>query len=306
MAKEPRSLRGKVVAITGGARGIGKATAKALAREGAVVAVGDLDADLARATASELGEGAVGLELDVTRRDSFERFLDQVSERLGPLDVLVNNAGIMPIGPFAEEDDATAQRMIDINLHGVIYGTKLAIPAMVKRGTGHIVNIASQAGKAGIPGGATYSATKHAVVGLSEAVRGELRGTGVEVSVVMPSVVKTELGSGLPDTPGIKKLEPEEVANEIVSALKVPRFDVWVPRSSAAISTVLQLLPRSAREAVGRLLNVDKVLAQPDRATRAAYEERAARSEPSLEPEEQRTQVQEEPATQQAEGAPSG
>src|SRR4029079_9751965 len=82
MAKEPRSLQGKVVAITGGARGIGKATAKALAREGAVIAISDLDSDLPRAPASELGEGSVGLELDVTRRDSFENFLDQVSERL--------------------------------------------------------------------------------------------------------------------------------------------------------------------------------------------------------------------------------
>jgi NADP-dependent 3-hydroxy acid dehydrogenase YdfG len=286
MAKEPRSLQGKVVAITGGARGIGKATAKALAREGAVIAIGDLDAELARATASELGEGSVGLELDVTRRDSFENFLDQVSERLGPLDVIINNAGIMPIGPFAEEDDATAKRMIDINLHGVITGTKLAIPPMVQRRTGHIVNIASQAGKAGVPGGATYCATKHAVVGLSEAVRAELRGTGVEVSVVMPAVVNTELGSGLPDTPGVKKLEPEDVANEIVNALKFPKFDVWVPRSSAAISTVMQLLPRRGREAVGRLLNVDKVLAEPDKGARAAYEERAARSEPGLEPGE--------------------
>lgn len=285
MAKEARSLHGKVVAITGGARGIGKATAKALAREGAVIAIGDLDAELARATASELGEGALGLELDVTRRDSFEHFLDQVSERLGPLDVIINNAGIMPIGPFTEEDDATAKRMIDINLHGVIYGTKLAIPPMVQRRSGHIVNIASQAGKAGIPGGATYCATKHAVVGLSEAVRAELRGTGVEVSVVMPAVVNTELGSGLPDTPGIKKLEPEAVANEIVSALKFPKFDVWVPRSSAAISTVMQLLPRRGREAVSRLLNVDKVLAEPDKAERAAYEERAAHSEPGLEPD---------------------
>jgi NADP-dependent 3-hydroxy acid dehydrogenase YdfG len=294
MAKEPRSLRGKVVAITGGARGIGKATAKALAREGAVIAIGDLDAELARATASELGEGSLGLELDVTRRDSFENFLDQVSERLGPLDVIINNAGIMPIGPFAEEDDATAKRMIDINLHGVIYGTKLAIPPMVQRGTGHIVNIASQAGKAGVPGGATYCATKHAVVGLSEAVRAELRGTGVEVSVVMPAVVNTELGSGLPDTPGVKKLEPEDVATEIVRALQFPKFDVWVPRSSAAISTVMQLLPRRGREAVGRMLNVDKVLAEPDKAARASYEERAARSEPGLEPDKGKTGSTEE------------
>ena len=92
--------------------------------------------------------------------------------------------------------------MVDINLHGVIYGMKLALPGMQQRGSGHIVNLASQAGKAGLPGGATYCATKHAVVGLSEAVRAELRDTEIEVSVVMPAVVNTELGSGLPDTRG--------------------------------------------------------------------------------------------------------
>src|SRR6185503_14981050 len=109
MAKEARSLHGKVVAITGGARGIGKATAKALARQGAKIAIGDLDKPLAEKTAAELDTDAVGLALDVTDRDSFTRFLDQVAERLGPLDVLINNAGIMPLGPFVDEDDATAR-----------------------------------------------------------------------------------------------------------------------------------------------------------------------------------------------------
>jgi NAD(P)-dependent dehydrogenase (short-subunit alcohol dehydrogenase family) len=298
MAKQPRSLQGKVVAITGGARGIGKATAKALAQQGAKVAIGDLDKPLAEEAAAELGTEAVGLALDVTERDSFASFLDQVSERLGPLDVLINNAGIMPIGSFVDEDDATARRMIDINLHGVIFGTKLAIPALRKRGSGHIVNIASQAGKGGIPGGATYCATKHAVVGLSEAVRAELRDTGVEVSVVMPAVVDTELGGGLPDTRGVKKLAPEEVADAIVKALQFPKFDVWVPASSAVIDKLVHPLPRRAREAIGRFFNVDKVLAQPDRAQRAAYEARAARSEPGLEPEAT------DAAAEQSEGAP--
>ena len=285
MAKEARSLQGKVVAITGGARGIGKATAKALAGRGAQVAIGDLDKPLAEEAAAELGTAAVGLELDVTRRDSFADFLDQVSERLGPLDVLVNNAGIMPIGAFVDEDDATAQRMIDINVHGVIYGMKLAIPGMRTRGRGHIVNLASQAGKAGLPGGATYCATKHAVVGLSEAVRAELRDSGIEVSVVMPAVVDTELGKGLPDTRGLKKLAPEEVADAIVKALEFPKFDVWVPASSAVIDKLMHPLPRRAREAFGRFMKADRVLAEPNRAERAAYEERAARSEPGLEPE---------------------
>ncbi len=284
MAKQARSLQGKVVAITGGARGIGKATAKALAREGAVIGIGDLDEPLAQQTASELPTEAIGLPLDVTRRDSFASFLDQVSERLGPIDVLINNAGIMPIGPFVEEDDATARRMIDINLHGVIYGMKLAIPGMKQRGSGHLVNLASQAGKAGIPGGATYCATKHAVVGLSEAVRAELHESGVEVSIVMPAVVKTELGGGLPDVRGVKKLEPEEVAEAIVKALQFPKVDVWVPASSAVIDKLFHPLPRRVRERFARLMKVDQVLAEPDRAERAAYEDRAARSEPGLEP----------------------
>ena len=120
--------------------------------KGAKVAIGDLDRELAEQTASELGGETIALELDVTRRDSFEGFLDQVEERLGSLDVLINNAGIMPLGKFVEEDDATAQRMVDINVHGVMYGMKLALPRMERRGSGHIVNIASQAGKAGLPG----------------------------------------------------------------------------------------------------------------------------------------------------------
>jgi NAD(P)-dependent dehydrogenase (short-subunit alcohol dehydrogenase family) len=277
MAKQPRSLQGKVVAITGGARGIGKATAKALAQQGAKVAIGDLDKPLAEEAAAELRTEAVGLALDVTERDSFASFLDQVSERLGPLDVLINNAGIMPIGSFVDEDDTTARRMIDINLHGVIYGMKLAIPGLRKRGSGHIVNIASQAGKAGLPGGATYCATKHAVVGLSEAVQAELRDSGVDVSVVMPAVVNTELGSGLPETRGVKKLEPTEVAEAIVEALRYQKFDVWVPASSAVIDKLIHPLPRRAKQVIARVLKADQVLAAPDRSERAAYEDRAAR-----------------------------
>src|ERR1700736_3380074 len=103
MAKAPRSLAGQVVAITGGGRGIGRATAAALIAQGARVAVGDIEASLAQSTAVELGNGTVGVALDVTDRASFARFLDEVEAHLGPLDVLINNAGIMPIGPFVEE-----------------------------------------------------------------------------------------------------------------------------------------------------------------------------------------------------------
>src|ERR671925_144027 len=178
MAKKPRILVGQVAAITGAAR---------------------------------IGPNAAGFPLDVTRRDSFETFVDAVEERFGPIDVLVNNAGIMPLGRFVEEDDATAIRMVDINLHGVMLGMKIALPRMMSRDRGHIVNIASQAGKYGAPGGATYSATKHAVVGLTEAVRGELHidGSSVELSYVLPFVVNTELGAGTGEAFGLKHLQPD-------------------------------------------------------------------------------------------------
>ena len=284
MARQPLSLRGRIVAITGGARGIGKATARALVLKGAKVAIGDLDRELAEQTAAEIGGDTLALELDVTRRDSFEGFLDQVEERLGSLDMLINNAGIMPLGRFVEEDDATAQRMVDINVHGVMYGMKLALPRMQRRGSGHLVNIASQAGKTGFPGGATYCGTKHFVVGVSEAVRAELRGSGIEISCVMPAVVNTELGSGLPETRAIKVLQPEDVADAIVNALERPKFDVFVPRESVGIYKFMTLLPRGARESLGRMLKADKVLAEADPNARATYEDRAAHSEPGLEP----------------------
>jgi NAD(P)-dependent dehydrogenase (short-subunit alcohol dehydrogenase family) len=285
MAKQPRSLSGKVVAITGGARGIGRATAAALIREGARVAIGDVDAATAQQTAEELGAGTVALELNVTDRESFEGFVSQVEERLGPVDVLINNAGIMPVGLFVDEDDATAARQIDINLHGVIYGTKIALRRMLPRRSGHIVNIASVAGKTGVPGVATYAGTKHAVVGITEAVRQEIRGSGVDLSVVMPVLVNTGLGSGLKAGRAVEKIEPEDVAEEIVRALKLNRYDVFVPRNMSVLLGLTGITPRRLREAIARFLKSDQIMANVDAHERAAYEERASRSEPGREPE---------------------
>jgi NADP-dependent 3-hydroxy acid dehydrogenase YdfG len=286
MAKQPRILAGETAAITGAARGIGRATAQAFLGRGMKVAIGDIDLEAARRTASELGGSVVALPLDVTDRVSFTSFLDAAEAQLGALDVVVNNAGIMQLGRFIDEDDLTAARMIDINLHGVILGMKLALERMIPRDRGHIVNISSQAGKFGAPGGATYSATKHAVVGLTEAIRGELRlmGAHIDVSYVMPFVVNTELGSGLGEARGMSNLEPTDVAEAIVEALQHGIVDVWVPKSSRRTSVLGAVLPRSLSEGMARAMKADRVLAGADLNVRRDYELRASRSEPGLEP----------------------
>ena len=293
MAKQERILAGETAAITGGARGIGRATAAAFLRRGMKVAIGDVDLEAARQTASELGPSAVGLPLDVTDRGSFSSFLDGAEEQLGPVDVLVNNAGIMQIGPFIEEDDLTARRMVDINLHGVIFGMKLALARMIPRDRGHIVNISSQAGKFGSPGGATYSATKHAVVGLTEAVRGELRlmGAHIDLSYVMPYVVKTELGSGLGQARGLNELEPTEVADAIVDALLFGTVEVWVPKRARRTNQLVAVLPRRLSESMSRAMKADRVLAEADTISRRDYELRASRSEPGLEAAPEQPQI---------------
>ena len=280
----PRSLSGKVVVVTGGGRGIGAATARALVAKGARLAIGDVDLATAERTAAELGGGTVARYLDVTDRPAFTAFLDEVERELGGLDVLINNAGIMPLAPADEESDATIIRQLELNLHAVIHGTKEAITRFKARGSGHIVNVASVAGKGGFPGGATYCATKHGVVGYSEAVRFELRGTEVEISCVMPGIVNTELASGLEDARFVKKVSPEDVADAIVGALERPHFDVFVPKSAGYIGQVMATLPRGAREAIARWLKADRVLIDAAHGQeRAAYERRAAASTPAAE-----------------------
>jgi NAD(P)-dependent dehydrogenase (short-subunit alcohol dehydrogenase family) len=277
MAKTLRSLNGQVVAITGGARGIGRATATALIAQGARVGIGDIDEALAEQTAAELGSGTIGLALDVTDRASFANFLDEVERQLGALDVLVNNAGIMPIGPFVEETDVAAQRLLDVNVTGVILGSKLAIERFQPRGRGHIVQLASIAGKGGFPGGVTYCATKHAVVGLTEALRAELRGTGIEMHQVLPIGVNTELYSGVSPARGFPTAEPEDVANAIVELLQTGRFELYVPRSVGLITRMQALMPRRLAETIIRLTKGDQLLLSANRTARAAYEERMER-----------------------------
>jgi NAD(P)-dependent dehydrogenase (short-subunit alcohol dehydrogenase family) len=273
-----RSLTGRVVVITGAARGIGRATAEALGRAGARVTIGDLDRELAEEAAAAVGNGAIGLALDVTDRPGFTAFLDEVERRLGPLDVLINNAGIMPTDAIEDEDDATTNKEIAINLHAVIHGTREAIRRMKPRGRGHIVNISSPAGKIAGPRVATYSATKAAVALFSEAVALELQGTGVNVSVIFPALTKTDLTIGLKEMKGVPQIKAEDVAEAIVGTLRKPRFEVPVPRTMGLLLTFNQALPPRVRFALARVTNANNVIGEADPAARAAYEARVRRT----------------------------
>jgi NAD(P)-dependent dehydrogenase (short-subunit alcohol dehydrogenase family) len=257
-----------VVAITGAARGIGRAAATALVTDGARVAIGDLDGALTRQVAGEIG--ADGFELDVTDERSFRRFLDAVEEAHGPLDVLVNNAGIMTVGPLVEEDGAGAARVIAVNLGGTVTGTRLALERMLPRGRGQIVNVASASSWVTPANLAVYTASKHGVLGLTDAVRAEVRDRGIAVTAVFPNVVATDLAAGTKPLRG-ESISPDEVGRAIADAVRSRAAEVYVPRSLSRIVRLPRSLPARARAFVWRTLGVDRLYGDIDPNTRAGY-----------------------------------
>jgi short-subunit dehydrogenase len=268
-------LTGASVAVTGAGSGIGRAIAVHLARAGAHVALGDVNTDAARETAQLIGDGAFAHALDVTEPDHWQSFLDAAEDRHGPLRVLVNNAGVDWIGPFDEEPDEVTRREIATNLYGVTLGSKLALRRMLPRGEGHLVNIASGAGRIPLAGSATYSATKHGVVGLTESLRLEYRNRGVLFTVVLPSQVRTPMLDGQAHSRTLAVITPDDVAEAVLEALRARRFEVWVPRSQAVSVWLGMLLPRTAREAVLRAMGVTRLAGDADREARRAYHRRA-------------------------------
>jgi NAD(P)-dependent dehydrogenase (short-subunit alcohol dehydrogenase family) len=271
------AIQDQVVAITGAARGIGRATAEAMVAAGARVAMGDLDLSRAREAALSLGPRCHAYNLDVTDRASFAAFLDAAEADLGPVDVLVNNAGIMFVGDYPDMDDHTIDLQIDVNLKGALTGMKIAGARMRSRRSGHIVNVASLAGLTAAPGGTTYAATKHAVVGATASLRAELRAHGVHVSAVCPAVVRTELGGGL-GTLKVPPVEPEDVAAAIIRVVRTRRNIITVPAYLTALGLAMGWLPSKAQEAIARALGSDRTLAEADAVKRAEYEQRARQS----------------------------
>ncbi|XBH22187.1 SDR family oxidoreductase [Jonesiaceae bacterium BS-20] len=264
------NLSGKVIAVTGGATGIGKQIANVLGQAGAKVAIGDIDAKAVALTAKELGPSVTGLSLDVTNNESFQVFLAATQAALGPIDVLVNNAGLMWVGPFVDEPESAAARQVAVNLLGVIRGVKLTAPIMLARGSGHIITIASAASVLTTPGEATYAATKHGVYGFLKAARAELHGTPVKLSVIMPAVVNTALAAGTA-TGAAKLLEPADVALVVARTIARPKFEVTIPGYIGPLQRFIDILPAIIRDPIFRSLVPDQVR-QSDSAARADYE----------------------------------
>lgn len=266
-------VRGEVVAITGGARGIGRATAEAFLDAGATVVIGDIDEELVLTTASELG--IVGLPLDVADAASFEAFFDAAEAEHGRVDVLVNNAGIMPTGLFLEESPTMAARMVDVNIYGVLNGSRIAARRFMACGGGHLINVASLAGELSLPGLATYCGTKRFVIGFTDVLKQELRGTGVAVTTILPGVVRTELSAGT-SVPrwleAVTTVDPEQIAAAIVGARGGTQ--IAVPRRLGALITAQSLLSADARAALTRWLRLDRASLDTDAAIRGAYHRR--------------------------------
>ena len=272
------NIAGKTIAITGAARGIGFATAKALLARGARVVIGDRDVALGESAVARLGNlGPVsGYPLDVADRESFATFLDKArADGGGHIDVLINNAGVMPVGPFLDLTETAIRSAIEVNFYGVVNGCRLVLPEMVRRRRGHIVNIASIAGMLAVPGQALYAGTKFAVLGLSTALADEYAPQGVEVSAVMPTFTNTELISGTKTGGMTAPVEPEDIAAAVVRILDKPKTAVAVPYSFRFIGAAAAFLPPRGRRWLSARTGTDRVFLDLDTAARAAYEQRA-------------------------------
>jgi len=226
-------INGKVAIITGASSGIGRATALALAKAGAKVAAGARRTDRLDSLEKQIGSGEVMIQkLDVTKKSDCDSFVEAVIKKWGTVDILVNNAGLMPLSFFKNLKVEEWDQMIDVNIKGVLYCTAAAIPHMITKKSGHIVNISSVAGRIVFPAGSVYCATKHAVAAFSEGIRQELsQRANIRVTCIEPGVVATELLNTITDkslekfveaSKQMDALQAEDIANAILFAVNSP------------------------------------------------------------------------------------
>jgi NADP-dependent 3-hydroxy acid dehydrogenase YdfG len=202
-------IKDKIVVVTGASSGLGEATVRLLSAQGATVVLGARRADRLQALAKDLearGGKALALETDVTRRDQVKTLVDSAVRTYGRIDVMINNAGLMPQAPLEQLKVDEWDRMIDVNLKGVTYGIAAALPHMQRQKSGHFINVSSVAGHKVGPGFAVYAATKFAVRALSEGLRQEVKPYNIRTTVISPGAVATELPNGVSDPATAERL----------------------------------------------------------------------------------------------------
>jgi 3-hydroxybutyrate dehydrogenase len=248
----------KIAFITGGGRGIGRAVAFAFAREGARIAVVARTAPEVERVARELREQC-GVETahatcDVSDKESVERAFQAVAERLGGIDILVNNAGVAESAPLVKTEDAIWHRHLAVNLTGTFYCTRAALPRMLERGWGRVINIASIAGKTGAPYISAYTASKHGVVGLTRSVALEVAARGVTVNAICPGYVETEMAEHAVENISAKTGKSAEEARDVLNRMS-PQNRLITPEEVAALA--LLLASDEGRGINGQAINVD-------------------------------------------------
>lgn len=225
-------IKGKVIVITGASSGIGETTAKELAKSGAKMVLAARRADRLESLVADIesqGGSAIAVTTDVSKRSDVEALISKALERHGQIDVLINNAGIMPVAPMAMTKIDDWDRMIDVNVKGLLYGIGAALPSMKERGSGHIINVASVAGHKVFPNFTVYCATKHAVRAISEGLR--MESPELRVTTISPGLIATELENSTPDAEireGVKEFYAEHaipaqtIADAIAYAVAQP------------------------------------------------------------------------------------
>jgi len=266
-------LDGAVACVTGGARGIGRATAAELVRRGARVWIGDIDVAEAERTGREIGASAV--HLDVTDARSVSDF-HAAANAEGPPAMLVNNAGIQLMGAFVDQRLEAYHREVAVNLGGVINGMHTFLPAMLDRNHGHIVNVASMAAKVTTPGISVYSGTKYAVAAMSRAVRAEIASSAVTISTVMPTAVLTELTAGVA-LDLLPTRRPDQIATVIADSAQCPRREITVPRWLSPMGLVEEAVPEPILQRLKHLATMRRPPGHYDHEARKRYLDRIGR-----------------------------
>ncbi len=237
-------IKGKTVLITGAARGMGRQHAVAFAREGARVVATDINGEELAGTVTQIfeeeGYRIYSYEHDISDRDACFELRERVESEVGPVDVLVNNAAIAMKGTVMEQSEDSVRRIFDVNFLGQLWMMQAFVPGMVDRGGGHVVNICSVAGKVGVPWLGTYCATKHALVGLTDALRQELKSYNVRFTIVNPGYTKTGMFAWA-NAPLVQPWQdPQRVSDAVVAAIKKNRAEIFVPCLAGRLTALIR------------------------------------------------------------------